>query len=115
MLAPNCIKPGEADDFLDMARLEELARMRSSGNGGSALLIHKSAPYDVLDQVLELHVEQCQSAEEILAHGLDEATVRRVLRPVRMAEFKRKQAAPVLKVTSRGSERGWRIPIVRAE
>jgi NAD+ synthase (glutamine-hydrolysing) len=72
-------------------------------------------PYDLLDQILELHVEQSQSAEEIIAQGYDEATVRRVLRLVRMAEFKRKQAAPVLKVTSRAFGTGWRMPIVRQE
>jgi NAD+ synthase (glutamine-hydrolysing) len=72
-------------------------------------------PYDILDQILELHVEQCQSAEEIVAQGFDEQTVRRVLRMVRIAEFKRKQAAPVLKVTSRAFGTGWRMPIVRGE
>jgi len=72
-------------------------------------------PYELLDQILELHVEQSQSAEEIIAQGFDEATVRRVLRLVRMAEFKRKQAAPVLKVTSRAFGTGWRMPIVRQE
>ena len=72
-------------------------------------------PYDVLDQILELHVEQSQSAEEIIAQGFDEATVRRILRMVRMAEFKRKQAAPVLKVTSRAFGTGWRMPIARGE
>ena len=72
-------------------------------------------PYELLDQILELHVEQCQSAEEIIARGFDEPTVRRVLRLVRMAEFKRKQAAPVLKVTSRAFGTGWRMPIVRTD
>lgn len=72
-------------------------------------------PYDLLDQILELHVDQSQSAEEIIAQGFDEATVRRVLRLVRIAEFKRKQAAPVLKVTSRAFGTGWRMPIVRQE
>ncbi len=72
-------------------------------------------PYELLDHILELHVEQCQSAEEIVAQGFDEPTVRRVLRLVRMAEFKRKQAAPVLKVTSRAFGLGWRMPIVRQE
>ncbi len=72
-------------------------------------------PYDLLDRILELHVEQSQSAEEIIAQGFDEGTVRRVLRLVRMAEFKRKQAAPVLKVTSRAFGTGWRMPIVRQE
>ena len=72
-------------------------------------------PYELLDQILELHVEQSQSAEEIVARGFDEAMVRRVLRLVRMAEFKRKQAAPVLKVTSRAFGTGWRMPIARGE
>jgi NAD+ synthase (glutamine-hydrolysing) len=72
-------------------------------------------PYELLDQILELHVERCQSAEEIIEQGFDEQTVRRVLRLVRMAEFKRKQAAPVLKVTSRAFGTGWRMPIVRQE
>jgi len=72
-------------------------------------------PYDVLDQILELHIEQCQSADEIIAQGFDAETVRRVLRMVRIAEFKRKQAAPGLKVTSRAFGTGWRMPIVRQE
>ncbi len=71
--------------------------------------------YEVLDQILELHVEQSQSAEDIVARGFDEQMVRRVLRMVRCAEFKRKQAAPVLKVTSRAFGTGWRMPIVRGE
>jgi NAD+ synthase/NAD+ synthase (glutamine-hydrolysing) len=68
-------------------------------------------PYDVLDQILEMHVEQSLSADEIVAKGLDEATVRRVVKLVRTAEFKRRQAAPVLKVTSRAFGTGWRMPI----
>jgi NAD+ synthase (glutamine-hydrolysing) len=72
-------------------------------------------PYEILDRILELHVEESQSAEEIIARGFDEATVRRVLRLVRGAEFKRKQAAPVLKVTSRAFGTGWRMPIARGE
>ena len=72
-------------------------------------------PYELLDQILELHIEQSQSAEDIIAQGFDEPTVRRVLRLVRAAEFKRRQAAPVLKVTSRAFGIGWRMPIVRGE
>jgi len=72
-------------------------------------------PYETLDEILEQHVEQCKSAEEIIAQGYDEPTVRRILKLVRMAEFKRKQAAPVLKVTSRAFGTGWRMPIVRQE
>ena len=68
-------------------------------------------PYELLDQILELHVEQSKSAEEIVARGFDEATVRRVVKLVRNAEFKRKQAAPGLKVTSRAFGTGWRMPV----
>jgi len=68
---------------------------------------------DLLDQILELHVEQSQSGEEIIAQGFDEATVRRVLRPARSAVFKRKQVPPLLKVTSRAFGTGWRCRIVQ--
>jgi len=72
-------------------------------------------PYEILDEILERHVEGCESEEEILEHGYDPETVRRVLRMVRNAEFKRKQAAPGLKVTSRAFGTGWRMPIVRKQ
>ena len=72
-------------------------------------------PYDILDEILERHVEGCESEEEILAHGYDAATVGRVVRMFRNAEFKRKQAAPGLKVTSRAFGTGWRMPIVRKQ
>jgi NAD+ synthase/NAD+ synthase (glutamine-hydrolysing) len=68
-------------------------------------------PYDVLDEILQRHIEQHQPAVEIVAAGFDEPTVRRVLRMVRAAEFKRKQAAPGLKVTDRAFGTGWRMPI----
>jgi len=68
-------------------------------------------PYDVLDAILERHVEHHQPAAQIIAAGFDAATVRRVLGLVRRAEFKRKQAAPGLKVTDRAFGTGWRMPI----
>ncbi len=68
-------------------------------------------PYDLLDDVLQRHIERHQSAEEIIAAGFDPATVGRVLTLVRLAEFKRKQAAPGLKVTDRAFGTGWRMPI----
>jgi NAD+ synthase/NAD+ synthase (glutamine-hydrolysing) len=68
-------------------------------------------PYDVLDDILQRHIEQHQPADEIAAAGFDPDTVRRVLRLVRLAEFKRKQAAPGLKVTDRAFGTGWRMPI----
>jgi len=68
-------------------------------------------PYEVLDDILQRHVEQHQPADEIVAAGFERETVDRVLRLVRTAEFKRKQAAPGLKVTDRAFGTGWRMPI----
>ena len=68
--------------------------------------------YDVLDQILFQYIEESHSAEEIIAQGFDEATVRRVIRMVNRNEFKRKQVAPILRVSPRafGNERV--LPIV---
>jgi NAD+ synthase (glutamine-hydrolysing) len=68
-------------------------------------------PYEVLDAILERHIEKHQPEEEIVAAGFDQATVAQVLRLVRIAEFKRKQAPPGLKVTDRAFGTGWRMPI----
>jgi NAD+ synthase/NAD+ synthase (glutamine-hydrolysing) len=70
-------------------------------------------PYDLLDDILQRHIERHQPADEIVAAGFDADTVRRVLALVRIAEFKRKQAAPGLKVTDRAFGTGWRMPIAR--
>ena len=68
-------------------------------------------PYDILDDILQRHIELHQPAADIIDAGFDGDTVRRVLRMVRLAEFKRKQAAPGLKVTDRAFGTGWRMPI----
>ncbi len=68
-------------------------------------------PYDILDQVLHLHIERHLSAPEIMAAGFDKKTVGRVLDLVRKSEFKRKQAAPGIKITDRAFGTGWRMPI----
>jgi NAD+ synthase (glutamine-hydrolysing) len=70
-------------------------------------------PYDLLDDILQRHIEQHQPAEEIIAAGFEPGTVRRVLKMVLAAEFKRKQAAPGLKVTDRAFGTGWRMPIAK--
>ena len=70
-------------------------------------------PYDVLDAILQQHIEQHRSADEIIAAGFGADTVNNVLRLVRAAEFKRKQAAPGIKVTDRAFGTGWRMPIAR--
>jgi NAD+ synthetase len=68
-------------------------------------------PYDVLDAILMRHVDQEQSREEIVRAGFDAATVDRVLKLVRISEWKRHQAAPGPKVSRRAFGRERRYPI----
>lgn len=68
-------------------------------------------PYDVLDAIIEQYVEQDRSVEEIVASGHDEATVRRVTRMIRGAEYKRRQAPLGIRVTHRAFGRDWRYPV----
>ena len=70
-------------------------------------------PYDVLDDILRQYVEENLSARDIIAHGFDEKTVRWVQRRVDLNEYKREQAAPGLKVTSRAFGLGRRMPIAQ--
>ena len=68
-------------------------------------------PYDVLDAILYRHVDLEQSGAEIVAAGFDAATVEKVLRLVRISEWKRHQAAPGPKVSRRAFGRERRYPI----
>ncbi|PYK92499.1 MAG: NAD+ synthase [Verrucomicrobia bacterium] len=70
-------------------------------------------PYDILDEILRLYVEENLSARDIIGHGFDEKTVRWVQRRVDLNEYKREQAAPGLKVTSRAFGVGRRMPIAQ--
>ena len=68
-------------------------------------------PYDVLDAILQRHIDQEQSRADIVAAGFDAATVDRVLKLVRTSEWKRHQAAPGPKVSRRAFGRERRYPI----
>jgi NH3-dependent NAD+ synthetase len=68
-------------------------------------------PYDTLDNILYNYIELHKSADEIIALGFDGETVGKVLALVKKAEFKRKQAAPGLKITDCAFGTGWRMPI----
>ncbi len=69
-------------------------------------------PYEILDAVLEDYVEDSHSAERIAAdRGFDMATVRRVIRMVDRAEYKRQQAAPGIKISAKAFGYGRRFPI----
>ena len=68
-------------------------------------------PYDQLDPILEAFVEEDRSLDEITELGFDEAQVKRVMSLVTGAEYKRRQAAPGLKITPRAFGRERRFPI----
>ena len=68
-------------------------------------------PYDLLDPLLKALIEHQSSPEDLVAAGADGAVVARVQRLLRLAEFKRRQAAPTLKVSGRAFGSGWRMPI----
>ncbi len=70
-------------------------------------------PYDLLDQILERYIEKRMSAEEIITEGFPEDTVKEVLGMVDRNEYKRRQAPPGLKVTSKAFGIGRRIPIAQ--
>jgi NAD+ synthase (glutamine-hydrolysing) len=68
-------------------------------------------PYDILDPILEAYVEDDRSVDEIVARGYDEALVRRVVNLVDRNEYKRRQAPPGIKITTRAFGRDRRLPI----
>ncbi len=70
-------------------------------------------PYEVLDAILEGYVVRSRSAAQLIADGHGEAAVRRVVRLIDGAEYKRRQAAPGLKVTTKAFGIGRRIPIAQ--
>ena len=70
-------------------------------------------PYDLLDAMLERYIEREMNVAQIVADGYDEPTVQRVVRMVDANEYKRRQAAPVLKVTGRAFGVGRRMPIAQ--
>jgi NAD+ synthase (glutamine-hydrolysing) len=68
-------------------------------------------PYDVLDPILEAYIDGGLSLEEIVKEGFDRETVIWIIDAVRKNEFKRRQAPPGLKVTSKAFGSGRRMPI----
>ena len=73
--------------------------------------------YDLLDPILKALIEELKSPEELARDGLSDGTpvelanAERILQLMRRAEFKRRQAAPLLKVSGRAFGSGWRMPI----
>jgi NAD+ synthase/NAD+ synthase (glutamine-hydrolysing) len=68
-------------------------------------------PYEILDAIVRAYMEEDRSPREIIAAGLPEADVRRVVRLLRIAEYKRRQAPVGIRITPRGFGKDWRYPI----
>ncbi len=68
-------------------------------------------PYEILDPILEAFIEEDLSVEQIAARGFDKAIVGRILALVKRNEYKRRQAPPGIRVSSRAFGRDWRYPI----
>jgi len=71
-------------------------------------------PYDVLDAILEAYVERNEAPADIVAQGLPADAVRRVVRLIKINEYKRRQAAVGIRITPRGFGKDWRYPITSA-
>ena len=67
--------------------------------------------YEVLDGIVERYMEQNQSIEQIIAAGFDMDSVEKVTRLIKLNEYKRRQAPPGVRVTTRAFGRDWRYPI----
>jgi NAD+ synthase (glutamine-hydrolysing) len=71
-------------------------------------------PYEALDAILEAYVEENLSPAEIIARGHAPADVAQVVRLIKIAEYKRRQAAVGIRITPRGFGKDWRYPITSA-
>ena len=107
----------------------ELSRYRNSLEGSEAIPINiitkeptaelKSGqkdsdtlpPYNILDLILEAYVEEDRCADEIVAMGFEEEMVKKVIKMVDKAEYKRRQAPPGIKITPRAFGKDRRMPI----
>lgn len=70
-------------------------------------------PYEVVDRVVELYVERHRSVADIVAEGLDPAAVTQVVSLIDASEYKRRQAAPGIKISAKAFGIGRRVPIVK--
>jgi NAD+ synthase (glutamine-hydrolysing) len=68
-------------------------------------------PYDVLDGIMQMYMEENRSVAEIMAAGYSRDAINRVVGLIRTSEYKRRQAPVGIRVTRRGFGRDWRYPI----
>jgi NAD+ synthase (glutamine-hydrolysing) len=71
-------------------------------------------PYDILDAILECYVEHDRAPSEIVGLGFRAEDVRKVVRLIKISEYKRRQAAVGIRITPRGFGKDWRYPITSA-
>lgn len=71
-------------------------------------------PYEVLDDILQRLIDRRESSQQIIASGYEPELVYKIVTLVKRAEFKRRQAAPGIKITDRAFGTGWRMPIASA-
>lgn len=71
----------------------------------------KLPPYEILDKILRLYIEEDRSVEEIVDEGYERGLVQKVIRMVNHSEYKRRQAPPGVKVSKRALGKDWRMPI----
>jgi NAD+ synthetase len=71
-------------------------------------------PYEILDEILRLFIEESRSVSEIIAQGFESSVVLKIIHKVSSQEFKRQQSAPVLKLSSKAFGLGRRHPIIQS-
>jgi NAD+ synthase (glutamine-hydrolysing) len=102
----NSLGPGEGpipQDTIDRAPSAELAADQTDQD--------TLPPYDILDRIIEAYVVNDESVEEIVASGIDRAEVQRVVAMVDLNEYKRRQAAPGVRITPKAFGKDRRLPI----
>jgi NAD+ synthetase len=70
-------------------------------------------PYEIMDPVLKGYIEDCKSSDELVENGFDREIVEKIIQKVNLSEYKRQQAAPGLKITSKAFGYGRRYPIAQ--
>jgi NAD+ synthase (glutamine-hydrolysing) len=103
-------RPGGAREVIPLSSIAKppSAELRPNQTDQDSL-----PPYEVLDAILDLYVVEGKSAADIVAAGQDAAAVGRVIGLIDGSEYKRRQAAPGLKVTTKAYGVGRRIPIAQ--
>ena len=97
---------GRADPGRRSSRSPPSAELRPDQTDQDSL-----PPYDVLDPILEGYVERRSGRDQLIARGYEPEIVDRVIRLVDLAEYKRRQQPPGIKITSRAFGRDRRMPI----